>query len=324
MQTLVVAEPLAAGDSIELDLNYSGYPDASVCYPEIGDVDSVAAMYCSHYMYTMGRDYFYLSPEYTLLTPECLWYPVSKPVVNVESFWDHVQDYTRFSLSVSGMDGREVISQGKRSMRGDTVCFENRLPLQGVTLCAGNYIRKSLKSNGKQHEIYLFKGHEYLIPKNILPDEYIEFWDGIHRWDKHKAYVFDKINLVEVPVHYRAYGRDWKNNSEFVQPEIILRPEKEALLNQKLQVDTEDYNMLFASDFLGNYYYQNLADPVRGRFSGSLFFHKWLGNRENIRNESDISFYGINTAIMSILRNLGESISCLNPCRMVFLRISVS
>ena len=242
LQVLVIHNELAVGDSIELRIDYRGYLDASVCYPEIADVDSVADVYRRFYIYTMGRDYFYLSSEYTLLTPECLWYPVSKPVVDVESPWNHVQDYTRFSLSVSGMGKREVISQGRRSICGDMVYFVNRLPLQGLTLCAGDYIRKSMDVDGKQHELYLLKGHEYLFPKMVTHEDYVDFWEQENWREEVRHYVFDKLCLVEVPVHFCAYSRYWRINSELVQPELILRSEREPFGIRKIDYEQEVYN----------------------------------------------------------------------------------
>lgn len=284
-QVLVISEPLAAGDSLELNLDYGGRLDASVCYPEIVDVDSVADVYRSFYIYTMGRDYFYLGSDYTLLTPECLWYPVSKPVVDVESPWNHVQDYTRFRLSVSGTGKRAVISQGRRSMSGDTVCFENRLPLQGLTLCAGDYIHKSMEVDGMEHGLYLLNGHEYLFPKMVTHDDYVNFWEGINRHEEEEYYVFDKLCLVEVPVHFCAYSRYWRINSELVQPELLLRPEREAASMWAVIYDRDYCNITPGRDFLNEYLMARIAYEKRDRPLGNLFFRFMYSNGQDVKNE---------------------------------------
>lgn len=271
-QVLVISEPLAAGDSLELNLNYGGRLDASVCYPEIVDVDSVADVYRSFYIYTLGRDYFYLGSDYTLLTPECLWYPVSKPVVDVESPWNHVQDYTRFRLSVSGTGKRAVISQGRMSMSGDTVCFENRLPLQGLTLCAGDYIHKSMEVDGMEHGLYLLKGHEYLFPKMVTHDDYVDFWERENWWEEMRHYVFDKLCLVEVPVHFCAYSRYWRINSELVQPELMLRPEREPFGIWEIDYEQEVYNESPGMSFLADYTGKTVNYEMRDKLLGNLFF----------------------------------------------------
>ena len=54
------------------------------------------------YIFQQGKDYFYLQPELTLLTPECIWYPTGIPPVNVLSPQLSLTDYCQFRLSVIG------------------------------------------------------------------------------------------------------------------------------------------------------------------------------------------------------------------------------
>ena len=49
-------------------------------------------------------------------------------------------------------------------------------------------------------------------------------WDEMVRGQFMK-YPFPNMKIVEVPVAFCSYLREWKEGSEFVQPGIIFRPE---------------------------------------------------------------------------------------------------
>ncbi len=293
-QVLILPLVLEAGEARQVEIEYGGSISPAVCYPEVTNIDSLATTR-RYYMYNTGQHCFYLQPDYTLLTPECLWYPLSIPPVNVDSPYLSGQDYTRFTLRVKGERSRAVISQGEETREGDDTRFVNTVALPGLTLCAGDYTRKSTRMNGVLYELFLFKGHEYLVPGEITAEEAVDFWEGMCRYrskDNKVTYAFDKLCLVETPVHFCAYGRDWKTNSELVQPEIIFRPEREALFSRAFKMGTEWNGTISPSRGFLDMYMRELTGDKRYVPAGNVFFNQLTGKsgRSNVRNEGDISY----------------------------------
>ncbi|WP_308572883.1 hypothetical protein [uncultured Sanguibacteroides sp.] len=295
-QVLIVPLSMEAGETRRVEMEYGGSISPAVCYAEVVNIDSLA-MTRRYYMYNTGQNYFYLQPDYTLLTPECLWYPSSIPPVNVDSPYLSGQDYTRFTLRVKGERSRAVISQGEETREGDCIRFVNKVALPGLTLCAGDYTRKSARINGVLYELFLFKGHEYLVPEEITAEEAVDYWEGMCRYrskDNKVTYAFDKLCLVETPVHFCAHGRDWKTNSERVQPEIIFRPEREALFWQAFRVESVlNIGNTPAHEFL-EMYMRELVHNTRYPLAGNVFFNQLTGKSgrsgKSEKNEGDISY----------------------------------
>lgn len=226
-QVIVLDCSLEAGQKLPITLCYHGKIIPEVCYPEIEDLQEMTAIQ-EHYIFRQGTEYAYLTPDFTLLTPECLWYPVALPPVNIEAPYLTQQSYTHFTLTVVGEEKRTPISQGQKKVTGDTTRFENDRPLTGISLCIGDYNCLAYTSTDSvRYELYLFKGHDYLTEGFDDPQKVIDLWQwrfipGV------EAYTYRKLALVETPIHFRAHSRFWKTGSEYIQPELIFRPEREA------------------------------------------------------------------------------------------------
>lgn len=70
--------------------------------------------------------------------------------------WDTRKNFTRYTLSVVGETDRTVISQGVQTRHGDTLRFTNEERLTGITLCAGDYEKKSVMVDSVLYSLYLF------------------------------------------------------------------------------------------------------------------------------------------------------------------------
>ncbi len=288
-QVVVLSCKLQAHETKKITLLYHGRPVSELCYPEITHL-SDRMEERTYSILKMGNDFFYLSSDYTLLTPECMWYPISVPTVNISSPYSTIENYTRFRLTVTGEKERCVISQGEMKCRKDTVIFISPIKLTGVSLCMGKYIHKAIKHEGKLYEIYLFKGHEYLVDQFTDPKELIDSWSFDFRYTKHKAYVYNKLALIETPIHFAAYSRVWRDRSEYVQPELIFRPEREALLSSAFKVWKNALNEGISTpqhEFFNMVYLQNF-ESVRILKKGNVLFGP-LEREKEIKNEYDIS-----------------------------------
>ena len=277
-QAVLVRRGVGRGDTVRLALEYHGRICPEICYPEVTDLRTVAE-YRRHYLFRQGRDYYYLRPDLTILTPECVWYPVSLPPVDVETPMLTQEYYTDFSLSVTGGEGRTVLSQGRMSQKGDTVRFENGQRLPGITLCMGPYTRMARRHGKVLYELYVLKGHEFLVEDKGDPTSLMEFWEKGMQGEY--DFPYSKLSVVEAPLHFCAYARQWKSRSEFVQPEILFRPEKEAVTfgpQSTRSASGGEITSLYG--WFESYDWLTLRRE-RGIYNGNFFQDKFAGHYPN-------------------------------------------
>ena len=85
----------------------------------------------------------FCSEDYTLLTPECIWYPVSVPPYSPLEY--RKVNFTRYSLTVEHEPRLVVISQGDTvdEKEGKTsFVFTHDMP--GISLCVGEYRKREV------------------------------------------------------------------------------------------------------------------------------------------------------------------------------------
>jgi len=284
-QVLLLPLTLSAGDSCRVELNYRGKIDPAVCYADVSNVDSVACLFRRCFSFRAGNAYHYLRPDYTLLTPEVLWYPVAKAPVDVTNPWLAEEDYSFFRLEIEGEKKRTVISQGRQRWDGDRLIFEQDYPLPGLVLCMGEYTRRSVTVDGVEYSLYLFPGHENIFPDNFTrynmeatrTQEWTVEMEGeevvkllyAENQKKGLGYVFDRLNFVETPIHFSALGRKWKKRSEWVHPEVFFRPERELFAEYgSLNSKKEPFNQVVQS------FYYRLIKPTRGSVERDVILNR--------------------------------------------------
>lgn len=91
-----------------------------------------------------GKRYLFLDQDFTFLTPECLWYPMTTPPVNPAQPYEIFPDFTFYSLQVLNTEERRVIAQGNEEEIDNGVHFTNLLPLPGISLCIGSYEKREI------------------------------------------------------------------------------------------------------------------------------------------------------------------------------------
>lgn len=230
MQIVAVDSRLRSGEVCTLTLAYEGGIDESICYTDVLEKDYMNTKHPFDLPLRIGKRYAWLEKDYTLLTPECLWYPVTVSPVNPVSPYDIQKAFTDFSLAVVADSSRTVLSQGQSSREGDTVRFMNRTPLAGISLSIADYERKSVRVDSVDYTLYYFKGHDYFsehfsnLKDTLLPlirelKNDIEIKIG-------RDYPFDKFVMAETPVQFESYVRNWKGYTEYIQPEIVFVPER--------------------------------------------------------------------------------------------------
>lgn len=226
-QVLNVDMPLDVKDSVKLRVEYTGKIDGRICYLDIPDEEYYQTSENIGF-FRLGKQNAFLGKKQTLLIPECLWYPVTCSPVNPVIPWDTRKNFTRYTLSVVGETDRTVISQGVQTRHGDTLRFTNEERLTGITLCAGDYEKKSVMVDSVLYSLYYFRGHDFFSEDFDEPDfDIVEILktSGTSLHKNGTGYFFKRLTLVETPLPFASYFRKQKGGSDRVQPELLLLPE---------------------------------------------------------------------------------------------------
>ncbi len=232
-QVIEISQPLAKGASQTLTLRYQGKIDENICYCDILEEDYLDTS--TNQSWRFGKRYAWLSHRFTLLTPECLWYPISISPVNPAAPYRIGKNFTDYQLTVHYQGEKTVLSQGDAQVNDSTISFSNSTALPGISLTIADYEKKSLRVDSTDYAIYYFKGHDFFSDffqplTDTLPATIRDVKNRLEI-DKDRDYPFQKFILAETPIQFATYIRNWKGYTEYVMPEIIFIPERGATLN---------------------------------------------------------------------------------------------
>lgn len=314
-QVLVVHHPLLSGDSVRFLLEYEGKIDDKICYVDIPASDFYQANAKDREIYKLGRQMAYCSPKYTLLHPECLWYPVSVPVLNPDMPFIREVNFTRYNLGVHDVGDQTVISQGKATRENNRVIFSIPQPQVGLSLTIGDYVRRSMVIDSTEFEIYCFPESDYIL-KEFDSWEEVEGDEAkdvqlirIKRWVEenrvHGKYPFERLAFVEAPVSFIVYPRWWKTGSSYTQPGMVFIPErairngvgslaykKMYFMTKVIYIDNQKIEYRREPDIV-EYFFGGMYDPL---------FALSLQGSEFVNYMSSPVYPGINFVIENIMR----------------------
>lgn len=226
-QVVLINYPLAPSQETTLTLTYRGEVDEAICYLDLPETDTPRQGYLSC---SFGSDYIYLNRRYTLLIPECLWYPVTVPPVNPRSPLQVERPFCQYTLTLAPPKGKTAISQGERIEQGGEVMFRNDHPLTGISLCIGDYRRYTASADGIRYEMYLKPEHHSILTGTTHLGESLPIL--LRKFQQHltvytgQGYAFRRFVLLETPISFTSRFRTGKGGSEYIQPEWVLFPER--------------------------------------------------------------------------------------------------
>lgn len=288
-QVVRLRREMVPADTMEIVVRYAGGIDESVCYLDVPDREreGVGRSYFLNCRY--GKHYAYLSREFTLLLPECLWYPVAALPVNPVNPYRVTCPFADYTLAVSGQGKRKVVSQGKRYRQGDEVVFRPETPLQGMSLCVGDYQIFGTTVDSVRYEVLVFrknvnilKGLSHVQLKNVIRGlmDQAEKLGG-------SVYPYARFMLIETPLSFASYYRGQRGGAEFVQPEMLFVPERgtgywKNVLWQKRRNITVSRNIEVASGgaALGGGMYHRLTREEQENEIVKCFLENFLFNRD--------------------------------------------
>lgn len=234
-QVVILNKPIIPHDTIKLEIIYSGFIDERICYVDIEDKKFYE--YYSNFLNNSEKIYHYISDEYVILTPECLWYPVSLTGINLSSRWNSKRTFSNFKLKVEHSQNLKAISQGQKHITNNITQFCTEYPIPFLSLAIGDYKEKKIYIDSTSIEMYYFRGNgawmdSFNTLENSLHDIIKELKVN-QEFLRNKSYPFKRFMLVEIPFQFYSYSRTWRNYTDFIMPEILFYPEN----GTKLGVD---------------------------------------------------------------------------------------
>ena len=236
-QVLLIDRVLEAGDSLRLQVNYSGHIDDRFCDLHLRDSAYEDAFYHDRF-YATGRRGAFVEDDLLVLTPASVWYPVAIPPVNPLMPMATGRDFTRFRLEVLHPRQREVISQGVPEKGNDRVVFENRKTLHGISLCGSNERRYTIPTDLSVNlELNTQSWGKVFEERysSMSREDFISMWsDDPYDFFAWKDYLSGDwynpeapyLYLLEVPVSFRLDNHSGKSECGLVEPGMIFLRER--------------------------------------------------------------------------------------------------
>ena len=270
-QVIRIPRKMKPNDTTRLFLNYRGKIDENICYLDIPQKIVEDRWTNSLLPFYFGKRYCFLHPDFTLLLPEVLWYPVTYPFINRESSYNVPKDCAYFTLKVCNQGNKTVISQGEKVQGNGYVLFNNTCKVPGISLCIGNYQTKTITVDSITYSLNLFKRHAPVfdwftnIDSCFLANSLRTYLQDIE--DRLGGeYFFKRLAVVETPISFASYFRNECDRTEFVQPELVFVREKGV----GLQAGKRKLSSQIFTKFLDKYFFNyNLDDS--GMFENMIY-----------------------------------------------------
>ena len=331
LQVVRLPLTLAPGDSVDLQLEYSGSIDERICYLDVPE-NAFDEIWTNDYLRSgAGKRFALLDPDFTVLTPECLWYPVANPTFNPVSFHDAVLDFTRYSIRVATPEGLVAVAPGSREEVPGGTRFVADSPLSGLSLCVGPLECRQVCVDSTLYELYLVRGHgDILRGLDVLRDTLPSIIRMVREeveYELQARYPHRALAFVETPITFTSFFRFAHGGSELVQPGMIFFPERgigiwrdfQAALEMDKKYRTSKGGEVDVVESLGRDLTHSLKNlfvtDARGKYTTAGFVWNFLilggdenptiGYTEKFNFRSD-RYPTINTVILDLLRN-GES-----------------
>ncbi|UCE06078.1 MAG: hypothetical protein JSW07_21240, partial [bacterium] len=229
------ANSLAPGATDSLTINYQGKINEQACFVDVDEKDRTT-LYRA-WLYNIAKRFSFVEPEYVLLTPESIWYPIAGLPYGATYPDLPAKDFIDFRLNVKTGKKLTAISQGKMSNTGNgNFSFEVEKPIPQLSLAIGNYEKKSIEVDSVEYSLFNLIGHDYYSEYfKDISDTLTALIRELKQDYENKlglSYSYSRLALVEVPIQFFNYQRQWTTGQENVQPETIFLPEKGLLLDR--------------------------------------------------------------------------------------------
>lgn len=293
-QSIIINKPLAAGDSLNVEMGYNGQIDTRFCDLHLPDKE-FEDVFGGDNFFPAGRKGAFVEKDLLLLTPACAWYPTAFPPVNPVNTLYSQRDFTLFRLEIMHPKQRNIFSEGIPRDSRDGKLFTCSKPLNGITVYAANnqfysqpmepplgfhfYVSK----NFGESVANLFKHVHQSRFEHVFDRFYNTISGGvgptIFHYDGFTAYRdqdwcekdFPYLSFGEVPLSYRIDSHGGKPECAMAEPGIIFFRERGFDLDiaKTMQAgvikDKEEFNKAtssFDANLFEGKYYDKYSHPL--------------------------------------------------------------
>ena len=202
-------------------VKYMGHPDQEGIYPNIEEKRNQLSRFDP---LIGGKEHAFVQSDYVLLTREAGWYP--------QVAWRNFRqqpDFTKYSLQFSSEDDLNALSQGDSGNFDGQTHYFSETPLNALTLIAGHYKTDTVWVDGVEYSLSVHKDNDlfssaFYQMEDTLPAVIRDLKQQYERKTGVK-YPFQRLKVIEVPLHFYTYLQPWRSGTDHIQPEIILLPE---------------------------------------------------------------------------------------------------
>ncbi|MCU4164903.1 hypothetical protein [Carboxylicivirga caseinilyticus] len=228
-------------ESFALGLKYMGVINDMVMFPEVSDetllslnrLDPIVA----------NKQFSFIEKDYVLLTREANWYPV----VASKLYWTRYP-FVKMDLKVESEPDLKVISQGESNQLNDGAWqFSPQQALNAHSVVIGNFEKVSTMVDSIEFSLYYHPKHTFFKPYFTELGDTASVLIKSMKDDFERqlaiSYPFKKLSIVESPINFYSYLRNWSLSTEEVMPEMVFFPEsgggnwQNDLSNQKRRID---------------------------------------------------------------------------------------
>ncbi len=223
------AQIFKPGQKYEIKIKYLGDIQEEVAHLEVKQkrYDRID----DSFVYPIQKRYAFLQPDYVLLTKDVMWYPDIQIGYSRQSPIKDRSSFIDFQLEVKPIGDNLPISQGepKKNSEGFYV-FKPEHTLPQISLAIGSYEKKELTVDDITYSVYHHPNNDYFSQHfDLIGDTITSLITDIvneYEFDQKIKYPFPRLQLVEIPIHFRAFTKIYESHQAYIQPEMVLIPEK--------------------------------------------------------------------------------------------------
>lgn len=224
---------IAPGEELQLRMKYRGYIAESAAHLEVDQKRYASSN--DYLMFSLNKKYAYLQDDYLLLTNDVLWYPNTTVGYNRKSNSGR-RSFVNFRLNVKAPPGKTPVSQGRAVRQAETHQFFPEYPLPQISLAIGDYEEKAITVDGVEYAVFHNPKNDFFVRHlDQLADTLSHLiTDGVDEYEdaQRLSYPFQRLQFVEVPIHFTAYDKIYESHQAYLQPESVFWPEEGGDIRQ--------------------------------------------------------------------------------------------
>ena len=206
-----VAKPLAAGETLVLELGASGVPDGDFAY--LDSAIDPRRVSTANGVRLLGTEALIFDDAYAALMPAAQWLPVAGANHGRNDGSKHLRDFFDVDLAVDvpatwHVAGASMVPSGEAPQRR-RFRYRPAAPVAEVGLFASAFERRHLRAGDVEIEILFHPRHMRNVELFVSAAEVVAAYAKeilAHVDSQGLPFPYRKLSIVEVPAHLRTYG----------------------------------------------------------------------------------------------------------------------